>query len=77
MNSPVDPALLELVQQEVISLQDGVKNMSVEFEEERAKVQQELQKIMMTLEEMQQRVQRLEDKVDDSQGMVNWVQVLR
>ena len=68
MNSPVDPALLQLVQQEVKSLQDDVKNMSVEFKEEKAKVQLELQKITITLEEMQQRVQRLED----FQGMVNW-----
>jgi len=61
MNSPVDPALLQLVQQEVKSLQDDVKNMSVKFKEEKAKVQQELQRITLTLEELKQRVQRLED----------------
>jgi len=70
LNSPVDPVLLQLVQQEVKSLQDYVKNMSVESGEERAKVLQELQKITITLEEMKQRVQRLEDKVDDFQGIV-------
>lgn len=37
MNSPVDQALLQLVQQEVKALQDGIDNMAVEFENEKAK----------------------------------------
>ncbi|KAJ7339502.1 hypothetical protein OS493_005900 [Desmophyllum pertusum] len=60
VNSPVDPPLLQLVQQELKTLQDAVENMSVEFEEEKTKVQHELQNVATTLEEMQQRVQRLE-----------------
>jgi len=68
MNSPVDPALLQLVQQEVKSLQDDVKNMSVEFEEGKIRVQHELERHETILEEMKQRVQRLEDRVDDFQG---------
>jgi len=68
MNSPVDPALLQLVQQEVKSLQDDVKNMSVEYQEEKAKIQHELEQHETILEEVKQRVQRLEDKMDDFQG---------
>ena len=60
MNSPVDPALLQLVQQELKSLEDVVNNMSVEFEEEKTSVQRELQNVAIILEEMKQRVQRLE-----------------
>lgn len=60
MNSPVDPALLQLVQQELKSLQDSVKNMSVEFEEEKKKVQHELQNVATTLEEMEQRLHTVE-----------------
>ena len=68
MNSPVDPALLQLVQQEVKSLQDDVNNMSVEFGEEKIRVQHELEQYERILEEVKQRVRRLEDKVDDFQG---------
>ena len=60
LNSPVDPALLQLVQQEVKSLEDVVNNMSVEFEEEKTSVQRELQNVAIILEEMKHRVQRLE-----------------
>ena len=52
MNSPVDPALLQLVQQEVKFLQDSVNNLSVEFDQEKVTVQQQLQ-------EMKQMVERL------------------
>lgn len=72
MNSPVDPALLKLVDQEIKSLQDGVNLMSVEFEEEKARVQQELQNIATVLEEMKLSIQKLEDRVDDFQGMFNF-----
>ncbi|XP_078384766.1 uncharacterized protein LOC144667229 isoform X2 [Oculina patagonica] len=60
MNSPVDPALIQLVQQEVKSLQDDVKNMSVECDKERNKVQSELQNCADGLEELQKRMERLE-----------------
>ena len=60
MNSPVDPVLIQLVQQELKFLQDGAKNMSVEYEEERNKVQSELQNCASFLRELQQRVERLE-----------------
>jgi len=60
--------LLQLVQQEVRSLQDDVKNMSVEFGEKNFRVQHELEQHQTTLEEVKQRVQRLEDGVDDFQG---------
>ena len=60
MNSPVDPALLQLVQQELKSLEGVVNNMSVEFEEEKRSVQCELQNVAIILEEMKHRMQRLE-----------------
>lgn len=60
MNSPVDPALLQLVQQEVKSLQDVVDNMCIEFKQEKTKVQHELQKIAVTLNYMEKRLQSLE-----------------
>ncbi|KAJ7375836.1 hypothetical protein OS493_038519 [Desmophyllum pertusum] len=60
VNSPVDSVLLHLVQQELKTLQDAVDNMSVEFEEEKTKVQHELQNVARTLKEMEQKVQRLE-----------------
>ncbi|CAH3171592.1 unnamed protein product, partial [Porites lobata] len=59
MNSPVDPALLQLVQQEVKFLQDSVNNLSVEFDQEKVRVQQELQNAAIILEEMKQMVERL------------------
>ena len=58
MNSPVDPALLQLVQQEVKLLQDNLKNLSVEFDQEKVRVQQELQNAAIILEEMKQTVER-------------------
>lgn len=60
MNSPVDPALLQLVQQEVKSLQDSFDNMSLACEAEKVKINQELEKIAVSLEEMKQRLHRLE-----------------
>ncbi|XP_078381783.1 uncharacterized protein LOC144664463 isoform X6 [Oculina patagonica] len=85
MNSPVEPALLQLVQQELKSLQDSVNNMSVEGGEEKRKVQHELQNVATTLEEMERRMQRVEDgqqslehrteilegRIDDFEGDVN------
>lgn len=60
MNSPINPALLQLVQQELKSLQDNVENMSIELEDEKRKVQDELKNFATTLEEVEQRVQMLE-----------------
>lgn len=48
MNSPVDKHLLQLVQQDVRSLEDAVENMSEESEEEKNKVRDELQKFWTT-----------------------------
>ena len=62
MNSPVDPALLQLVQQEVKSLQDSFDNMSLVCEAEKVKINQELEKIAVSLEEMKQRLHRLETR---------------
>lgn len=52
MNSPVDPALLQLVQQDLKFLQDNVDNLSVEFDQEKVKVQQELKNAVIILQEM-------------------------
>ena len=70
MNSPVDPALLHLVQQEVKSLEDVVNNMSVEFEEEKTSVQRELQNVAIILEEMKHRVQRLESRTEQVESRI-------
>ena len=61
MNSPVDPALLQLVQQEVKFLQDNVNNLSVELDQEKVRVQQELQNAAIIVEEMKQTVERLKN----------------
>ena len=78
MNSPVDPALLQLVQQEIKSLEDNLDNLSVEFEEERAKVRQEVLKVAADLEEMKQSVLRLKNgqrilecRTFEAEGRVN------
>ena len=80
MNSPVDPALIKLVQQELKFLQDGVKNMSVEYEKERTKVQSELQNCASVLKILQEKVENIEhwtrqtekrvDDVEDRVGVV-------
>ena len=61
MNSPVDPALLQLVQQEVRFLQDNVNKLLVECEQERLRIQQELQNAAIILEEMKQTVEGLKN----------------
>ena len=53
-------ALIQLLQQELKSLQDDVKNMSAECEEEKSKVRSELQNFVSVLDEMEQRMERLE-----------------
>ncbi len=88
MNSPVDPTLIQLVQQELKSLQDDVKNMSVECDEKKTKVQTELQNCANGLEELHQKMERLEigqqnmkhraglteKRVDNVEGRVNVVE---
>ena len=60
MISPADPALVQLVQQDVQFLQDYVDNLSVEFVQEKEKVRQELENIAITLQDwMKQMVERL------------------
>lgn len=61
MNSPVDPALLQLVQQDLKFLQDNVDNLSVEFDQEKVKVQEELKNAVIILQEMKQTVQRFQN----------------
>ena len=63
MNSSVDQALLQLIHQNVHSLENEVKNWSDELKEEREKVQQQLQKFDGAFEEINQRLLRLETGV--------------
>lgn len=59
MNSPVDPTLLQLVQQEAKFLRDNVEKLSIEFDQEKVRVQQELENAAIILEELKQTVDRL------------------
>ena len=52
LNSPVDPVLLQLVQQGVKFLQDNINNLSVEFDQDKIKVQQELQNATAEMKQM-------------------------
>lgn len=52
MNSPVDQHLFQLIQQDVKLLEKVMKHMSVESEEEKNKVLDELQKCRIALEDM-------------------------
>ena len=70
MNSPVDKALLQLVQQQLKSLQDDVGDMSVEFESEKREVQQELRNVAVILEEMKQRVETGQQSLECRTGLV-------
>ena len=81
MNSPVDLALLQLVQQELKSLQGDVQNMSTECYKEKAKVQSELQNCISVLEEMKPRMERLEicqqnteREIDDVKGRISAIE---
>ena len=71
MNSPVDQDLLQLVQQNVESLKDAVKNMSEESENERKKVGDELQRCWTALEDIKQRVELFENRVSRVEGTVS------
>ncbi|XP_022787229.1 NACHT, LRR and PYD domains-containing protein 3-like isoform X1 [Stylophora pistillata] len=70
-NSPVDPLLLQLVQQEVNFLQVCVDNMCVENEEDKTKVTNELRTIDASLEEMKKRVENLECDVEVVKGRLD------
>lgn len=70
MNSPVDPALMKLVQQELKSLQDDVKNMSAECDKEKSKLQSELQNAVSVLEEMEQKMERLEIRQQNAESEI-------
>ena len=70
MNSPVDPALVQLLQQELKSLQDDVKNMSAECDEEKSKVQSELQNFVSVLVEMEKRMERLEIRQQNTESEI-------
>lgn len=60
MNSPVDPVLLQLLQQKFSSLQDDVKKMSEGCREEKNKVQDALHNFASDIEDWKQRVEELE-----------------
>ena len=60
MNSPVDQALLQLIHQNVHLLENEVKNWCDEQNEEREKVQRQLQKVACDFKEINQRLLRLE-----------------
>ena len=60
MISPVDPALVQLVQEDLKFLQDYVDNLSVEFVQEKVEVRQELENIATVLQDwMKQMVESL------------------
>ena len=60
MNSPVDQALLQLIHQNIHSLENEVKNWCDEHKDEREKVQRQLQKVARGFKEINQRLLRLE-----------------
>ena len=59
-NSPVDPVLLQLVQQELNSLQVSVDKMCVENEEEKTKIANALRTVEAGLEELKKRMENME-----------------
>ena len=71
MNSPVDPVLLQVVQQELKSLQDVVDNMCVELKQRKTKIQRELRSIAVTLNYMEKRLQNLESHADQADGRLD------
>ncbi|XP_074606495.1 uncharacterized protein LOC141859558 isoform X2 [Acropora palmata] len=60
INSPVDQTLLQLVHQNVHSLENEVKNWSEGVKEEKEKVQQQLQIFDLAFKEINPRLRRLE-----------------
>ena len=59
MNSPVDKTVLQLVHQNVHSLENEVKNWSEELKEEKERVEQQLQIFDLGFREINQRVLKL------------------
>ena len=70
MNSPVDQHLLQLVQQDVKLLENAVMHMSVQSDEEKTKVLDELQNCWTTLENMKSRVTLIENIVGGFENRV-------
>lgn len=74
MNSPVDPTLLQVVQQELKSLQDRVDNMCLELNQKKTKIQHELRSIAVTLNYMEKRLQNLESRADQADGRLDEIE---
>ena len=81
MNSPVDPALLQVVQQELKSLQDGVDNMCLELNQNKTRIQHELRSIAVALNYMEKRLrtfeigqQNLESRADRADGRLDEIE---
>ena len=60
MNTPVDPALLQLVQQHLNTLETDVDNLAFEVEDDRKKVKEALQ-LQTRVSKLEQGVKRLQD----------------
>lgn len=63
MNTPVDPALLKLVQHHVSALKTDVDKMSFEMEDDRKEVKKALQDVNAHLDELEKRVSMVEQGV--------------
>ena len=61
---------MQLLHQELTSLQDDVKNMSAECDEEKTKIQSELQNFVSVLDEMEQRMERLEIRQQNTESEI-------
>ncbi|PFX27608.1 Nucleotide-binding oligomerization domain-containing protein 2 [Stylophora pistillata] len=70
-NSPIDPDLLQLFQQELNFLKVSVDTMCVENEEDKTKIKNELRTIEASLEEMKKRVENLEFDVEVVKGRLD------
>ena len=60
MNTPVDPALLQLVQQHLNTLETDVDNLAFEVEDDRKKVKEALQ-LQTRVSKLEQGVKRLQN----------------
>ena len=63
MNTPVDPALLQLVQHHVNALKTDVDKLTFDVEDERDAVKKALSEIRVHLEELEDRVATVEQDV--------------
>ena len=73
-NSLVDPALLQVVQKELKSLQDVVDNTCVELNQEKTNIRHELQSMTVTLNYMEERFQNLESRANQTDGRLDDVE---